>query len=181
MRAGMSFETRGLDEGLANIDLLPARRLGLHVGTTVRLGHGFEISAAYAHLFQETIEVADTGEPGGAALAPDGGRRHRPGDQRRDLRRPLERLFHRHDPALLPPLPSQEHREGAGDPSATGHCGHTWRVPLPAERWLGHGSRRGLRAKRATRSSHPIGRVVCGARGNYPMIAIDEVSSARMA
>jgi long-subunit fatty acid transport protein len=63
LRAGVSFETRGVDPTLVNLDFLPAQRFGVHTGLTVRLGRT-DINLAYAHIFQETIEVA----PGNAAL-----------------------------------------------------------------------------------------------------------------
>jgi len=58
LRAGVSYETSGLDPAYLNLDFIPGGRVGLHGGLTVRLGR-FDISAAYAHIFQETVEVAE--------------------------------------------------------------------------------------------------------------------------
>lgn len=57
LRLGGSFETSGVSEPYANLDFIPAQRLGIHAGLTVRLGD-FDISLAYAHFFQETLEVS---------------------------------------------------------------------------------------------------------------------------
>jgi len=56
LRLGASFETRGIDPKYAQIDFLPAMRIGVHAGFTLRLGR-WDLSFAYAHLFQETIDV----------------------------------------------------------------------------------------------------------------------------
>jgi len=56
LRLGGSFETSGVNDSYANLDFIPAQRFGVHGGLTVRLGR-FDISLAYAHLFQETITV----------------------------------------------------------------------------------------------------------------------------
>jgi long-chain fatty acid transport protein len=63
VRAGVSFETNGVDERYANIDFWPTQRIGAHVGLTARLGR-FDVSLAYAHFFNSTTEVA----PADAAL-----------------------------------------------------------------------------------------------------------------
>ena len=56
LRAGLSFETRGIDPSLVQPDFIAGMRLGLHAGFTVRLGP-IDIHAAYMHVFQETIDV----------------------------------------------------------------------------------------------------------------------------
>jgi hypothetical protein len=56
LRLGFSFETRGIRKGYATPDFLPGMRFGVHAGLTLRLGR-FDVSLAYAHLFQETFEV----------------------------------------------------------------------------------------------------------------------------
>lgn len=60
LRAGLSFETRGLDTNLAQTDFQPTRRFGIHAGTTLRLGP-IDVSVAYMHVFQESV-TADPGE-----------------------------------------------------------------------------------------------------------------------
>ena len=60
LRAGLSFESRGLDANLAQTDFQPTRRFGIHAGTTLRLGP-IDISVAYMHVFQESV-TADPGE-----------------------------------------------------------------------------------------------------------------------
>ena len=75
LRWGLSFESRGIDPALASPDFLPARRFGLHLGTTIRLASHWEVSLAYAHLFQETITARPANQTGGAAgrqVATDG-------------------------------------------------------------------------------------------------------------
>ncbi len=57
-RLGFSYETRGVSEGFEQLDFLPFQRFGLHAGATVRLGN-FDISIAYAHLFQSTVTVTE--------------------------------------------------------------------------------------------------------------------------
>lgn len=68
LRAGLSIETRGIDPAFANVDFLPVRRLGLHLGCTMRLTEKIDLTAAYAHLFQETLDVRPAAEAGGARL-----------------------------------------------------------------------------------------------------------------
>lgn len=58
VRLGFSFETRGVDERYTQIDFMPLQRFGVHAGLTVRLGR-LDVSLAYAHLFQETIEMTN--------------------------------------------------------------------------------------------------------------------------
>jgi long-chain fatty acid transport protein len=57
-RAGFSFESRGVKDAYPQLDFMPFRRYGLHAGFTVRVKR-FDISVAYAHLFQETTEVTE--------------------------------------------------------------------------------------------------------------------------
>jgi hypothetical protein len=57
IRLGASFETRGVNPAYQGLDFYPAMRIGAHLGGTLRLG-AFDVSLAYAHLFQETIEVS---------------------------------------------------------------------------------------------------------------------------
>ncbi len=56
LRAGMHYETSAVDGSYMGIDFQPAQRLGLHGGLTVRLGR-VDVSAGYAHIFQETVTV----------------------------------------------------------------------------------------------------------------------------
>lgn len=56
VRAGASFETQAINTPYTWLDFLPALRFGLHLGATVRLGP-FDISLAYAHIFQADIET----------------------------------------------------------------------------------------------------------------------------
>lgn len=57
LRAGLSFESSGVTHGFEQIDFLPFRRVGIHLGGTVRIADRFDVSVAYAHLFQETTDV----------------------------------------------------------------------------------------------------------------------------
>ena len=56
VRAGAHWESTALRGSYMNIDFQPAQRLGLHTGLTLRLGK-VDLSLAYAHIFQETVEV----------------------------------------------------------------------------------------------------------------------------
>ncbi|MEM9193269.1 MAG: hypothetical protein AAGF12_29105 [Myxococcota bacterium] len=61
-RAGLSYETNGVNDAFAGLDFIPGERLGMHLGATVRLGR-FDLSIAYAHIFQRDIVVtADEAE-----------------------------------------------------------------------------------------------------------------------
>ena len=75
LRAGVSYESRGVDPSYAQTDFLPAARTGLHGGATVRLG-AIDVSVGYAHLFQETITANPVGSGADEAklrqVAPDG-------------------------------------------------------------------------------------------------------------
>lgn len=78
LRAGTHFETSGASASFQGPDTIPGMRLGLHVGATLRIGR-FDISVAYAHIFQFDHTVS----PGGANLrlsAVAGGRDALPGD-----------------------------------------------------------------------------------------------------
>jgi long-chain fatty acid transport protein len=57
VRAGASFETQGINSQYTWLDFLPGLRVGAHVGATVRLGR-FDISLAYAHIFQFQLDTA---------------------------------------------------------------------------------------------------------------------------
>jgi long-subunit fatty acid transport protein len=63
VRAGYNFETRGVTPALQSIDAFPSQRQGIHAGLTWRVGR-FDLSAAYAHLFQEQIRVLPYGTTG---------------------------------------------------------------------------------------------------------------------
>ncbi len=71
VRAGLSYETRGLDPAYAQLDFMPFERIGLHTGLTLRIGK-FDVSLAYAHYFQESITVreADVEEPSVGTACP---------------------------------------------------------------------------------------------------------------
>lgn len=60
IRAGAHFETSGLNDNYQGPDFLPGMRLGLHLGATLRIER-FDISVAYAHIFQfdHTVSGAD--------------------------------------------------------------------------------------------------------------------------
>ncbi len=71
LRLGGSFETNGVTPSFANLDFIPSQRIGVHGGLTVRLGR-FDISLAYAHFFQETIEVPECATDDVEACAAEG-------------------------------------------------------------------------------------------------------------
>jgi long-subunit fatty acid transport protein len=55
--AGAFFETRGVDPSFANIDTFAFARFGFGLGLQIRFG-SIDLSAAYAHVFSETLDVA---------------------------------------------------------------------------------------------------------------------------
>jgi hypothetical protein len=54
---GSYYQTRGVDPSYASVDAFNFRRVGVSLGVLVRLGH-FDVTAAYAHVFQETMLIA---------------------------------------------------------------------------------------------------------------------------
>jgi hypothetical protein len=62
---GAHYETRGVDPDFMQIDYWPVSRIGLHAGVKVRVSGAVDLTASYAHIFQETIVVAaPQDEPG---------------------------------------------------------------------------------------------------------------------
>jgi hypothetical protein len=57
---GAHYETRGVNPDYMQIDYWPLSRIGLHAGVKFRVSGRIDITAAYAHIFQETIT---TGAP----------------------------------------------------------------------------------------------------------------------
>jgi hypothetical protein len=55
--AGAFYQTRGVDPSYATVSNFGLQRLGLGLGVLVRLGK-VDLLASYAHVFQETLEVA---------------------------------------------------------------------------------------------------------------------------
>ena len=58
-RVGFSYETKGVKDGFEQLDFLPFQRFGLHLGLTFRIAGRFDVSVAYAHIFQSTVTVAE--------------------------------------------------------------------------------------------------------------------------
>jgi hypothetical protein len=56
--AGAHYENRGVDPAYMQPDFWPVERLGLHAGFTVRVLKAWDFVFSYAHIFQETIDVA---------------------------------------------------------------------------------------------------------------------------
>ncbi len=57
VRAGVAYETRGVPIKNMNIDYWPVQKTALHLGVTWRVIPAVDLSAAYAHIFNETITV----------------------------------------------------------------------------------------------------------------------------
>lgn len=57
VRAGVAYETRGVPTKNMNIDYWPVAKTALHLGGTYRIGP-VDLHVAYAHIFNETIDVA---------------------------------------------------------------------------------------------------------------------------
>lgn len=60
VRAGAFFESSGQDSRYLNIDFVPARRVGLTAGATLRL-RGFDIMLAAAHILPSTLDNGGNG------------------------------------------------------------------------------------------------------------------------
>lgn len=58
-RLGFSYETKGIKDGFEQLDILPLQRFGLHLGLTFRIAKWFDISVAYARIFQSTTTVSE--------------------------------------------------------------------------------------------------------------------------
>ena len=67
LRGGVHFETSGMNDNYQGPDFMPGMRLGLHLGATVRIER-FDISVAYAHIFQFAHTVTDARLRHSAAL-----------------------------------------------------------------------------------------------------------------
>ncbi|HET6336612.1 MAG TPA: hypothetical protein VFG30_25490 [Polyangiales bacterium] len=62
---GAHYETRGVDPDFMQIDYWPLSRVGLHAGVKFRISGTIDITASYAHIFQETLVTgAPQDEPG---------------------------------------------------------------------------------------------------------------------
>jgi hypothetical protein len=55
---GAHYETRGVDPSYMQIDYWPVSRVGLHAGIKIRVAGSIDLTASYAHIFQETIVTA---------------------------------------------------------------------------------------------------------------------------
>jgi hypothetical protein len=83
LRLGFSFETSAYETGgvfsnrnakqYVGLDFIPGMRFGIHAGLTVRISI-VDVSLAYAHVFQETIDVsiAEAGLRQISAVDPEG-------------------------------------------------------------------------------------------------------------
>lgn len=71
IRGGVHFETSGVNQNYQTQDFIPGMRLGLHLGATVRIER-FDISLAYAHIFQFTETITDARYRHTAALGNEG-------------------------------------------------------------------------------------------------------------
>ncbi|MAQ15189.1 MAG: hypothetical protein CMN30_10405 [Sandaracinus sp.] len=58
-RLGVSYETKGVKDGFEQLDFLPLQRFGIHAGITFRIAKRFDISVAYAHIFQSAVTVRE--------------------------------------------------------------------------------------------------------------------------
>jgi long-subunit fatty acid transport protein len=57
LRAGLSYEQRGQDPSMLNVLNYMLSRTGVHAGLTVRVAGKTDVSFAYAHFFQENVEL----------------------------------------------------------------------------------------------------------------------------
>ncbi len=63
VRAGVSYETSGVDNRFAQLDFIPGERIGVGGGATLRLGK-LDLSLAYQHIFQADITSTATDTEG---------------------------------------------------------------------------------------------------------------------
>lgn len=66
---GAHYETRGVDPAYMQLDYWPVSRVGLHAGIRFRIARTFDITASYAHIFQETLDVAAPAHMNGADIS----------------------------------------------------------------------------------------------------------------
>ena len=78
VRAGVSYETSGVDTRYVQLDFIPGERIGVGGGATLRLGK-LDLSLAYQHIFQADITSTATA-PSGLAADADGLRQIALGD-----------------------------------------------------------------------------------------------------
>lgn len=59
LRTGLSVDTDAVQDGYEQLDFTPFRRIGYHLGATVRVEETVDVSITYAHIFQpdERIRV----------------------------------------------------------------------------------------------------------------------------
>jgi hypothetical protein len=73
---GAHYENRGVEPNYMQIDYWPLSRVGLHAGVKFRVAHSIDLTASYAHIFQETLVVGappyDTGDNISAKYASTG-------------------------------------------------------------------------------------------------------------
>jgi hypothetical protein len=67
---GAHYETRGVDPEFMQIDYWPVSRVGLHAGVKFRVGGTVDLTASFAHIFQETIVVAAPDNESGETIYP---------------------------------------------------------------------------------------------------------------
>lgn len=56
--AGFHYENRGVDPAYMQIDFWPVQRMGFHGGVRFRIASFMDLSFSYAHIIQETLDVA---------------------------------------------------------------------------------------------------------------------------
>lgn len=56
LRAGVHYETHGVEDGYEQLLLMPLQRIGVHGGVTLRLGR-FDLTAGYAFIHQFDVEL----------------------------------------------------------------------------------------------------------------------------
>lgn len=67
-RAGAFFDSEAQDPKYLNVDYVPSRKFGLHVGGTVRFG-ALDLMVAYAHVFYQGLDNQGDGKTQGLAGA----------------------------------------------------------------------------------------------------------------
>lgn len=58
LRAGLRFETRGVERGYEQLDFQPFRNVSAHLGATVRIAKRVDLSVAFAHVFTPDVTVS---------------------------------------------------------------------------------------------------------------------------
>ena len=58
LRAGVSYESTGVEQGYENLDFTPFQNVGLHLGATLRIVHKIDLSSSFAQHIFATVKTS---------------------------------------------------------------------------------------------------------------------------